>query len=200
MNFKNICVLLFVVTLLSFQSFGAQTAGTGALTGTVKDPSGAVVPNATITLTSLDTGQVRTDMTGGDGSYRFSLLSPGNYRVKIEASGFKPVEVPSVTVAVTETAELDRNLDVGAQSQTVTVESEAVAVQTENSTLGTVASSQTVVGLPLNTRNYTNLLAMSAGVSANVSNATTIGKGATNMAVNGGVHGAEHLPARWRAG
>jgi len=189
MNFKNIWVWLFVVTLLSFQSLGAQTAGTGALTGTVKDPSGAVVPNATVTLTSLDTGQVRTDMTGGDGSYRFSLLAPGNYRVKIEASGFKPVEVPSVTVAVTETAELDRNLDVGAQSQTVTVESEAVAVQTENSTLGTVASARTVTELPLNTRNYTNLLAMSTGVSANVSNATTIGKGATNMAVNGGATG-----------
>jgi len=107
----------------------------------------------------------------------------------MEASGFKPVEVPSVTVAVTETEVLDRNLEVGAQAQTVTVESEVVAVQTENSTLGTVASSQTVVSLPLNTRNYTNLLAMSAGVSANVSNATTIGKGATNMAVNGGATG-----------
>ena len=189
MNFKNILLFLFVATLLSFQSLGAQTAGTGALTGTVKDPSGAVVPNATVTLTSLDTGQARTDMSGADGTYRFSLLPPGNYRVKIEASGFKPLEVPSVTVAVTETAQLDRNLEVGAQSQTVTVESEVVAVQTENSTLGTVANSQTVVGLPLNTRNYTNLLAMSAGVSANVSNATTIGKGATNMAVNGGSTG-----------
>jgi Carboxypeptidase regulatory-like domain len=189
MNFRKICLLLFAITLLSFQWLGAQSAGTGALTGTIKDPSGAVVPNATVTLTSLDTGQARTDMTGADGTYRFSLLPPGNYRVKIEASGFKPLEVPSVTVAVTETAELDRNLEVGAQSQTVTVESEIVAVQTENSTLGTVANSQTVVGLPLNTRNYTNLLAMSAGVSANVSNATTIGKGATNMAVNGGSTG-----------
>ena len=189
MRFRNICVLLFVVTLLSFQSLGAQTAGTGALTGTVKDPSGAVIPNATVTLTSIDTGAARMDMTGADGTYRFSLLPPGNYKVKIEASGFKPVEIPSVTVAVTETEVLDRNLEVGAQAQTVTVESEVVAVQTENSTLGTVASAQTVVGLPLNTRNYTNLLAMSAGVSANVSNATTIGKGATNMAVNGGATG-----------
>src|SRR5690348_6992271 len=128
-------------------------------------------------------------MTAADGTYRFALLQPGNYKVKIEANGFKPLEVPSVTVAVTETAVLDRNLEVGAQAQTVTVESDVVAVQTENSALGTVASSQTVVGLPLNTRNYTNLLAMSAGVSANVSNATTIGKGATNMAVNGGATG-----------
>ena len=80
MNLKNILLFLFVATLLSFQSLGAQTAGTGALTGTVKDPSGASVPSATITATSLDTGAVRMDMTGADGSYRFSLLPPGNYR------------------------------------------------------------------------------------------------------------------------
>ena len=189
MNFKNIWVLLFVVTLLSFQSLRAQTAGTGALTGTIKDPSGAVVPNATVTATSLDTGAVRTDMTGADGSYRFSLLPPGNYRVRMEASGFKPLEIPSVAVAVTETAVLDRNLEVGAQTQTVTVEGEVEAIQTTSSALGTVADARTVTELPLNTRNYTNLLAMSTGVAANVSNATTIGKGATNMAVNGGSTG-----------
>jgi carboxypeptidase family protein len=189
MNFKNICVLLFAFALLSFQSLGAQTAGTGALAGTVKDPSGASVPSATITATSLDTGAVRTDMTGADGSYRFSLLPPGNYRVRIEASGFKPLEIPSVAVAVTETAVLDRNLEVGAQNQTVTVEGEVEAIQTTSSALGTVADARTVTELPLNTRNYTNLLAMSTGVAANVSNATTIGKGATNMAVNGGSTG-----------
>jgi hypothetical protein len=189
MNLRNICVLLFAVALLSFQSLGAQTAGTGALTGTVKDPSGASVPSATITATSLDTGAVRMDMTGADGSYRFSLLPPGNYRVRIEASGFKPLEIPSVAVAVTETAVLDRNLEVGAQNQAVTVEGEVEAIQTTSSALGTVADARTVTELPLNTRNYTNLLAMSTGVAANVSNATTIGKGATNMAVNGGSTG-----------
>src|SRR5438067_4108395 len=124
MKFRNFSLLLVFAFLLSLQSLKAQTPGTGALAGTVKDPSGAVVPNATVTLTSIDTSQARTTMTTADGSYRFSLLSPGNYKVKIEASGFKPVEVPSVTVAVTETAELDRNLEVGAQTQTVTVESE----------------------------------------------------------------------------
>jgi hypothetical protein len=188
MRFKN-SVLLLLVVLFSVQLLSAQTAGTGALTGTIKDPSGAVVPNATVTLTSLDTGAARTTTTGADGGYKFDLLQPGNYRVRIEAAGFKPVEIPSVTLNVTETEVLDRNLEVGAQSQTVTVEGEVVAIQTTSSALGTVADARTVTELPLNTRNYTNLLAMSTGVAANVSNATTIGKGATNMAVNGGSTG-----------
>jgi len=187
-RFKN-SVLLLLLILFSVQLLSAQTAGTGALTGTIKDPSGAVVPNAMVTLTSLDTGASRTTTTGADGGYKFDLLQPGNYRVRIEAAGFKPVEIPSVTLNVTETEVLDRNLEVGAQSQTVTVEGEVVAIQTTSSALGTVATARTVTELPLNTRNYTNLLAMSTGVSANVSNATTIGKGATNMAVNGGTTG-----------
>ena len=173
------------VSLLSFQSLMAQTAGTGALTGTVKDPSGAVIPNATVTLTSVDTGQARTTMTGADGVYHFNLLPPGNYRVRIESSGFKPVEVPGVTVAVTETAVLDRNLDVGAQSQTVTVEGEVENIQTASSALGTVVNTRSMEALPLSTRNFTNLLAMSAGANAGVTNSTTLGKSATGIAVNG---------------
>ena len=178
---------LLVICLynLSALPLKGQTAATGALTGSITDPSGAVIPNATVTATNLDTGQARTTITGADGTYKFTLLPPGNYRVKIEAGGFKPVEVPSATVSVTETAVLDRSLEVGAQTQTVTVESAVEAIQTTSSALGTIATARTVTELPLNTRNYTNLLAMSAGVSGNVSDATQIGKGATNMQVNG---------------
>src|SRR2546427_6077196 len=124
MRFRNVFLLLFFTSLLSVQSLMAQTAGTGALTGTIKDPSGAVVPNATVTLTSNDTGAARTTTTSADGSYKFNLLPTGNYKVRIEAAGFRPVEVPSATVNVTETEVLDRNLEVGAQAQTVTVESD----------------------------------------------------------------------------
>ena len=163
----------------------AQTAGTGALEGTVTDSTGAVIANVTVRATSADTGQVRTAKTGPDGTYKFNLLPPGNYSVKFEAAGFSAVEVPSATINVTETNVLNRALAVGTQTQQVTVEGEVETVQTENSALGTVVNTATVSELPLNTRNFTNLLAMSSGVAANVSNATTIGKGATNMAVNG---------------
>src|ERR1019366_5193158 len=113
--------VLFVCFFLATTSVLAQTASTGALIGTVTDSSGAVVPNVTVTATSVDSGQARTSMTASDGSYKFNLLPPGGYRVRFEAAGFRPIEIPSATVNVTETAVLDRALDVGSQSQTVTV-------------------------------------------------------------------------------
>src|SRR3954469_13688890 len=76
----------------------AQSAGTGALTGTVSDPTGGVVPGAAVTITSNDTNQARTATTGADGSYRFALLPPGTYRVRFNAVGFKTSEVSAVTV------------------------------------------------------------------------------------------------------
>jgi hypothetical protein len=186
MKLKWACVLSFFMSLLWVPSLMSQTAGTGALTGTVTDPSGAVVPNATVTATSIATGQARTTMTGTDGTYKFSLLPPGMYRVRIEAGGFRPMEIPSATITVTETAVLDRALEVGSQTQAVTVEGEVETVQTTSSAMGSVVTAQTVTALPLSTRNYTNLLAMSAGANADVTNASTLGKASTAIASNGG--------------
>ena len=163
----------------------AQTNTTGALAGTVTDPSGAVVPNVTVTATNTDTSQARTTTTSAEGSYRLGLLPPGNYRVKFDASGFKSIEVPVVTVAVTEIATLNQDLQVGAQAEEVTVQGNVETVQTSNATLGTVMNSQTIAGLPLTTRNYTNILGLSAGANVGVFNAATLGKGTQDIAVNG---------------
>src|ERR1700674_4375551 len=95
------CVLL-VVVFLSGSALKAQTSGTGALTGTVTDPSGAAIANATVTVIS-GTGQQRVVNTGETGSYQVPLLPPGNYQVRFSANGFKTSEVPSVTISVTET-------------------------------------------------------------------------------------------------
>src|SRR5947209_3357902 len=113
--------LLIAGFLLLTPSLFAQSAGTGALTGTVTDSTGGVVPGATVVLTSADTNQARTATTGAEGAYKFSLLPPGVYKVRFSATGFKTAEVSSVTVNVTETPVLDRALEVGAQSDQVTV-------------------------------------------------------------------------------
>jgi hypothetical protein len=178
-------VVLVLASLLSATFLAAQTAGTGALTGTVTDSSGAALPNATVTATNVGNGQSRVATTGADGIYRFSLLQPGAYKVKFEAPGFATIEVPSVQIDVTETPVLDRSLNVGTETQTITVQANAEAIQTASSTLGSVVGSATVSALPLSTRNYVNLIAMSAGANADVNNATGLGKGWLFTNVNG---------------
>jgi hypothetical protein len=185
LHLQLLAVLLFALQWVPFAT--GQTAGTGALIGTVTDPTGAVVPNATVTLTSEDTGQVRTATTGADGVYRFTLLPPGSYKVRFAAAGFKGIEVPGVKINVTETPVLDRSLEVGTQAEQVTVEANVETVQTASSTLGTVVQGQTATALPLTTRNYTNLLGLSAGANASVNNATGFGKGGMEIATNGGL-------------
>jgi hypothetical protein len=163
----------------------AQSAGTGALTGTVKDPTGAVVPNATVTLTSTDTNQARTATTGADGAYRFNLLPPGTYRVRFAAAGFKTSEVGGVAINVTETPVLDRGLEVGAQNEQVTVEANVETLQTASSTLGTTVGSRAATALPLTNRNYTQIIGLSGGANVGVNNATLFGKGSQDVSVNG---------------
>jgi hypothetical protein len=174
-------------------SLGAQTASTGALSGAVTDSSGAVVPNVMVTAVSTGTGRVRTAVTGSDGVYNIPLLALGAYTLKFEAAGFNTEEIPSVTVNVTETTVLNRILQVGSQTQAVTVEAEAEAVHTSNATLGDVVSSASATTLPLTTRNFTNLLGLSTGANAGVFNAATLGKGTTDIAVNGASTGQNNV-------
>jgi hypothetical protein len=176
---------LAVLLMMVASAVMAQTAATGALTGTVTDTSGAVIPNAIVTTTNSDTQQARTATTGSDGSYRISLLPPGTYNVVFSANGFKAVQETGVNINVTETPVLNRSLEVGSQTEQITVAANAEAIQTASSTVGTVVGGGTAVALPLTTRNYTNLLALSAGANASVFNATALGRGAQDMAVNG---------------
>ncbi|HEX4003072.1 MAG TPA: carboxypeptidase-like regulatory domain-containing protein [Candidatus Acidoferrales bacterium] len=182
-------LLVCLVAALTFAAGAtrliAQTSNTGALSGTVTDPSGGVIVGATVTATNLATGQTRTATTSSTGSYQISLLPPGNYSVRFDAAGFKSLDVPSITINVTETPELNRKLEVGSSSEKVTVEAHAENLQTENATNGSVVGSQEIQALPLVTRNYTQIVDLSPGVVTNVANATAMGNGTQNVSANG---------------
>ncbi len=190
MTTKTLACLRFValfaaLAIMAVPSLIAQTAGTSALTGAVTDPSGAAVPNVTVTLTSTDTNQVRTATTGADGVYRFTLLPPGTYRVRFVANGFKTSEVSAVNLNVTETPVLDRRLEVGAQNEQVTVVASAETLQTATSSLGTTVGATQVTAIPLANRNYTQILGLAAGASAPPNNATAFGKATQDISTNG---------------
>src|SRR5215470_19375156 len=102
----------------------AQSASTGAVSGSVLDPSNAVVAGATITVTNKATGEKRTVNSGPAGSYLLPFLPPGNYTLVASAKSFKRVSYPDVHVDVTETVKLDIRLTLGAVDQVVTVESQ----------------------------------------------------------------------------
>ena len=186
MKIRAVTLTLFVCLLaVCLPSLMAQTAATGSLQGTVTDASGASIPNATVTLTSQGTGQERTATTGGDGTYRFPLIPPGAYKLKFVANGFKGAEATNVTVNVTESPVFDQKLEVGTATEQVTVEANVETLQTASSSMGTVVGAATATSIPLTTRNYTNLLGLSAGANASVNNASNLGRGGMEIAVNG---------------
>jgi Carboxypeptidase regulatory-like domain/TonB-dependent Receptor Plug Domain len=178
-------VVVLTMCAVSIPSVMAQTGSTAALTGRVSDPTGAVLPGVTVTVTATATNQSRNTVTAEDGVYRVPLLDPGSYKVKFTLPGFKTAEVMEVTLAVTETSVLNQTLAVGAASEEVTVEANVEAIQTATSTLGTTVTGNAIGNLPLVSRNFTAVLGMSAGVAVAANNGTAFGKGTENMSVNG---------------
>src|SRR5215475_3130686 len=178
-------IVVLTVSVLSISSVMAQTGSTAALTGRVSDPTGAVLPGVTVTATANATNQSRNVVTAEDGVYRIPLLDPGSYKVRFSLPGFKTAEVMDINLAVTETAVLNRTLEVGAASEEVTVEANVEALQTATSTLGTTVTGDVIGNLPLVSRNFTAVLGMATGVAVNANNGTAFGKGTENMSVNG---------------
>src|SRR5688572_17820587 len=137
----------------------------GSIAGTVTDQTGAMIPDATVTITNPATGEVTQVFTNNIGYYRAPLLRPGTYEVRVEASGFSPVLLQGVEVSVNTVTRADANLGVGAQEYVVTVESGGVLVQTEEARLQTTMSERLIKDLPLAGRDIYALPALQAGVT-----------------------------------
>src|SRR5712692_2468989 len=141
----------------------AQTSG--EITGEVKDQSGAVAPNAAVTVTNTATNAARSTTTNGAGIYGFPSLVPGTYQVKVEAPGFQPMVRTNIELQVQQTARVDFTLTIGQASQTIEVSGAGQLLTTENATVGTVIEQKSIVDLPLNGRNFLQLVALSPNVT-----------------------------------
>jgi len=158
---------LLVAGLFAVQVM-AQTIVTGDVTGTVTDPSNAVVSGATVTLSSVDTGTNVSTKTTATGLYRFPLLKPGNYKVTVTQAGFR-TSAESVVVAIGAVTTANIQLQIGQGSETVEVTGAAPLIQTENANLQTTVSEKEVLELPNSGNDLTAIAQTAPGVTMNSS-------------------------------
>ena len=135
---------------------GAQSISTAQLKGTVKDPSGAVIPNATVTAEDTSKGFTRTSTTDGGGNYALLQLPPGSYNVVVTSAGFTRLVRKDVVLTVGEQAELPFALAIGGSDTSVTVNSGADLIETDRSSQSSVVNQVQITNLPTNGRNYVN--------------------------------------------
>ena len=148
---------------------------TADLTGRVTDSTGAVVPNAKVTVQSLGTGATRTMTTSESGDYTFNLLPIGRYSVRVEAASFRNFTRPEVELAGGDRARVDAQMEIGQASETVVVSTEAAVLQTDSSTVSTLMNTKAVQDIPLNGRNYIQLVQLAPGVSPGPGNGLATG-------------------------
>ncbi|HEY4763720.1 MAG TPA: carboxypeptidase regulatory-like domain-containing protein [Candidatus Sulfotelmatobacter sp.] len=162
-NGSRLAVLLSAFFVIFAASALAQEA---TVLGTVTDPTGASVPNAAIVITETETGVTRNLTTNSDGQYVAPDLHIGQYTVRVSATGFKAAEQKNLTLAVGDRTRLDFKLIVGSVQEQVTVEANAVAVQTDTGEVSTVINGQQVSNLGINGRTLYSLFALTPGASS----------------------------------
>src|SRR5215469_7063888 len=173
--------LWLTVLIMAALPLAAQLP-TGTILGSVKDSSGASIPNAMVTVRNTDTNLTKTVTTEQDGSYRFPELPVGHYEVVASAAGFRTETHAGLTLEVTQQGVINFALQVGATTQQVTITSEIPMVNTQDSTLGGTVNEQQISQLPLNGRNYIDLTLLKPGVNKDVNQRNQSG---TSFSVNG---------------
>jgi hypothetical protein len=143
----------------------AAQATTASVVGTVHDETGAAVPNAEVVLTNKGTAETRKVVSAENGSFTFNLVAPGSYSVTVTAPSFKRFEVPNLTLAAGDSPRVDAGLAVGATSETVSVEAVTPLLQSESSALQSSVNQQAVQDLPLNGRNFVQLVQLVVGAN-----------------------------------
>ena len=155
----------FLILLVVVAVFPQAQMSTGDIKGTVTDPSGAVVPGATITVTNVETGVSRSTTTPALGEYRVLVLPPGTYSIKIEGPGFAPQTRRAVQVTVGQTVVIDAQLSPASVQTEVVVQTEAPLVEVEKTQQSTTIRDEQIINLPLNKRDFLDLTMLTPGVT-----------------------------------
>jgi hypothetical protein len=171
--------LLFVLACV-----GALAQANSELTGIVTDQTGAVVAGAKISLTDPATGFSKTTDSGPTGLYDISGLNPANYNLKVTAKGFEAFAQNGIVINVSATARVDVKLTVGAENQTVTVEADALTVQTDSNVVSTLISSEQISEIATENRNFAALAALGLGVSSALPDSNTPSSVAANFTIS----------------
>ena len=169
-RFAMLCVLLAMGTAALH---GQLT--TADIVGTVTDASGAVVPNAAVTVTNLGTNEQRTTTTNQSGDYQVTLLPVGHYSITVKGAGFKSSSTPDLSVEAGDRARNDVKLETGGSSETVTVEATTPLLQADNATVSSTVTAKAVQDLPLNGRNFVQLVQIVPGANEGPGNGLTSG-------------------------
>ena len=156
--------ILFLLPLLYVLSF-AQSTSTATLSGTITDPSDAVVPNARSTTTNAETRATRTTTTDQTGVYRFDLLPPGLYSISIDAPGFGNSEHTGIVLTVGESAIVNARLQLGVARTIDAVGAEAPSIETERTQQANVIEQRAIADLPIDRRDYLSFSLLAPGVS-----------------------------------
>ena len=173
-------LVLFAVLIWGVCSFSHAQVTTGTILGTVTDATGAAVPGAKVTVVDVEKGTAATRETEETGYYIFPFLVPGTYRVTIEKDGFRRAEQAAVVVQVDQRARVDITLTVGSVSETIEVVAAAPLVSSESAETGQVIEQRAVQELPLNGRNFAQLVYLVPGVTPGQSGENLSGQSTFN--------------------
>jgi hypothetical protein len=163
----------------------AQTGANTGLTGRVTDSTGAAMPGVTVTVTNVDTGSERVVTTSFTGDWEARFLSPGPYRVTFEMSGFKPLRREGVAVTTAEMVTVNAALEVGTMAEAIEVRADAGMVSSTSSTMIRTLDRKELEALPTSARNFTQLLVIEPGVSADISELLSNDNASISPSVNG---------------
>ena len=164
----GLLILLFSSLATRHSSFLLAQTETASLGGAIRDPKGAVVPDAEVTAVRIETGAVSTTHTNGAGIYYFTGLQPGHYHLMIQKQGFKEIAIKDFELHIQD-KKLEQNftLEIGSVNETVTVKASGININTTDGTVSTLVDATTIANMPLNGRSFQDLILLTPGVATN---------------------------------